>query len=179
MNNRKLARWQIAGVFIIFVLASAWHFVYEWLPSNIIASIAPVNESPWEHVKLFFFPALIFYIIQYIFVGKDYKNYIFAHAISLLIMPLVMLILFYGYQFLLDIDHNLFLDILITFVTIAIGSYVAYKITISQKDFNKSILGILIIIAVFAMEAYFTFYPPELPMFYDETQDTYGIVEEL
>ena len=55
---------------LIFGLASLWHFVFAWIIKDYAAIIFPVNESPWEHVKLFFFPAIIGYVIEYLIYGK-------------------------------------------------------------------------------------------------------------
>ena len=90
MNNKKLITLEIIGAFIILLLAALWHFVYKWAPNTFSAIVFPVNESPWEHVKLFFFPAIVYYIPMYFIIGKQYKNYIVAHSLMLLFMPLVM-----------------------------------------------------------------------------------------
>ena len=45
--------------FFLTALAGAGlHFVYELCPLPIVGLFAPVNESVWEHLKLFFWPFL-------------------------------------------------------------------------------------------------------------------------
>ncbi|MEM4188473.1 MAG: DUF6512 family protein, partial [Candidatus Hadarchaeum sp.] len=62
--NKKLFYWTIAGTFFIIFFGSFLHFAFE-LSGNFrpLALIAAVNESTWEHLKLAFWPAFIFYAI--------------------------------------------------------------------------------------------------------------------
>lgn len=179
MNKKKLIIWEIIGVFVIFALGALWHFVYAKIPYRVLAFIFPVNESPWEHVKLFFFPAIIYYVIQYFAAGKEYRNYVFGHGMSLIFMPVVMFALFYGYRLILGIDEKLLYDIIITFVVMALGSFLAYKITVSKKHHGKKALAAFVIATVMLLvQAYFTFFPVKVPLFYDKNEQTYGILEE-
>ncbi len=179
MNIKKLKTWSIIGVFIIMTLAALWHFIYARIPSDFSAVIFPVNESPWEHIKLFFFPVLIFYVVQYMTIGKKFKNFVFAHGISLLVMPLIMFGMFYGYRLGLKIPERLIFDIIITFITICLGSFIGYKITVSQKDFSKKgFIAIIIATVFFAVTTVFTFFTPEVPLFYDKNTQEYGIPDE-
>ena len=179
MNKKKLIIWELIGVIVIFALGAVWHFVFAKVPYKALGVIFPVNESPWEHVKLFFFPAIIFYAIQYFAIGKEYKNYIFAHGVSLVFMPVVMFAMFYGYRLLLNIDEKLLYDIIITFVVMALGSLLAYKITVSEKHHGKKAVLVFIIATVMLLvQAYFTFFPIKAPLFYDKNENAYGILEE-
>ena len=51
------------GIGIVFsvIVGTLAHFVYEWTGKNSIAAIFfPIDESVWEHVKLLFFPTLLY-----------------------------------------------------------------------------------------------------------------------
>ena len=100
--EKALRKWSIIGVFVIIALAGFWHFLYDLLPCGLTAAISPVNESPWEHAKLFFVPAIIWYVIMYFAVGNAFPNYIFAHSIALLIMPVFMLLFYTLYSSFLE-----------------------------------------------------------------------------
>ena len=51
----------IAGILCVSILGTLLHFTYRWSGRNpLIGLIAPVNESVWEHMKLLFFPMLLF-----------------------------------------------------------------------------------------------------------------------
>ena len=176
--HKKLRRWSIIGIVIIFGLAAFWHFLFELLPCNVTAAVSPVNESPWEHAKLFFIPAILFYIVQYFIIGKQYPNYIFAHSIALLVMPVFMLLLYYAYSTLLPIEETLVFDLINTLLTISLGSLIGYRLTISENDMNSTthhIAAMVIIIGMLVIYTVFTFNPPMYDMFYDKSQMKYGI----
>lgn len=178
MNNKKLRNWSIAGAFVILMLAALWHFVYYWIPSGVSATIFPVNESPWEHVKLFFFPAIIFYAVQYFIIGKKYISFIFNHGLMLIFMPALTLGLFYFYRNTLSIPESLMIDIVITFICIALGSFLAYKLTLLGKEFRiMNYVTLVIVLVLFTVYSILTFYPPHKPIFYDKNIEAYGLEE--
>lgn len=50
----------VAGFFFTAVLGTLAHFFYEWSGENPLAGLfTPVSESTWEHMKLVFFPVLL------------------------------------------------------------------------------------------------------------------------
>jgi hypothetical protein len=177
MEKKLLRRWSIIGVFITFLLAGGWHFLYSNVMQNgIIAAIAPVNESPWEHAKLFFIPALIVYIIIYFIAGKKFPNFIFSHAVSLLIMPAMMLLLFYAYQ--LVIPDSLAADLVLTFIVLALGQLVAYKFTVSKLKISGAgykTAAAVIVLAILAVFIAFTYNPPHWTPFQNPEDMRYGI----
>lgn len=62
---KSVFRWELGGIIFIVVLGSLLHFVYGlsgyWHPIGIIAA---VNESVWEHLKLGFWPTVIFPLLN-------------------------------------------------------------------------------------------------------------------
>lgn len=172
----KLKRWSIIGVFISYLLAGGWHFLYDALPCGVIAVIAPVNESPWEHAKLFLVPLLLWYTALYFIAGRKFPNFVFAHGMALLLMPALMLLLYYAYQSFFE--ETLPLDLINAFVTIAAGALLAYRLTVSKKDLSAApyrIAALLAVIALLAVYAAFTFSPPHCGLFWDHSAQLYGI----
>lgn len=164
--DKKLKKYSIIGVFVIFALAAFWHFLFELIPSTLTAVISPVNESVWEHVKLFYCPAIIWYVIMYAAVGKHYPNYIFSHALMLIVMPALVLLL-HGLWTLL-LPESVVADIVFTFIAIALASYAAYKLTLSRCRLGGAwakLSAALIVIAILVVLVLFTFNPPNHPLF--------------
>lgn len=58
--------WETFGILFIFSVGTLLHFTYDalgkWKPVGLIA---PVNESVWEHLKMGFWPTLIYGIIEF------------------------------------------------------------------------------------------------------------------
>ena len=58
---KKLKKYVWIGILFCLILGSLSHFFYSWTLSNPIVGIfCPVSESAWEHMKLVFFPVLLY-----------------------------------------------------------------------------------------------------------------------
>lgn len=175
--EKKLKIWSIVGVFAVFGLALGWHFLYsDIVRIGFTAAIAPVNESPFEHAKLFFMPAVIWYVILYFIVGSKFPNFVFSHAAALVIMPAFMLAAYYIYsQFL---KETIVLDIINMLVTVALGQYTAYRLTASGLCLSGAgyrSAAVAIVSGILVLFVVFTFYPPHCDMFFDREHMKYGI----
>ena len=59
--KRKLFFWELGGFLFTGALGTLLHFVYEWSGGSALAAcVSAVNESTWEHMKLLFFPMLLY-----------------------------------------------------------------------------------------------------------------------
>lgn len=176
-DKKKLMVWSVIGTFIVYLIAPVWHFLYsDLLKSGVTALIAPVNESPWEHAKLFFVPAVIWYVILYFIVGRKFPNFIFSHATALPAMPAIMLGLFYAYK--LFIPESLAIDIALSYVVIALGQLIAYKLTVSKLNLSGSgytAAAMAIILVMLAVFTVFTYSPPRFDIFMEPEIGKYGI----
>ncbi|KPJ54796.1 hypothetical protein AMJ47_03565 [Parcubacteria bacterium DG_72] len=175
--RKKTLLFHVFGAIFTIFLGSFFHFIYELSGFfKPVALIGAVNESTWEHLKIAFWPAFIFAIIEYFSYGKNQKNFYFAKAKELYIIPFLIIVFFYGYA--VFIEHNLFLDIFIFVLAIIIGYIVSYKILVWQRDFSKyKILAVgLIIIAVVAFSL-LSYFPIENFLFLDPVIGSYGIIK--
>lgn len=180
-NKRTFLIWHIIGGFIIIILGTIFHFIFEW--SNYwrpIGWFVAVNESVWEHFKLGFWPGLIFYAIEFFFIRKKANNYWSAKGIALYLNPIIIGMLFYTYRGALGIE-SLVIDILTFVVAVIVQQYVSYKIVTAKKISEKfdlslnigALAGIAILTTMFVV---FTYYPPVIPLFYDMEVGGYGIL---
>ncbi len=86
----------IIAFFVIGIIGTLSHFVYDWSGENpLLAGFFPINESVWEHLKLLFFPTLLYSAIEYFLTKEKPKNYLSAIAFSLLCGMLSIVVLFY------------------------------------------------------------------------------------
>jgi hypothetical protein len=66
VNDRSVLVYEMVGTVFIIILGSILHFTFEWSGGNPVAgAFSAVNESVWEHLKLVFWPALLFMLIDY------------------------------------------------------------------------------------------------------------------
>lgn len=177
MEN-SVINWEIIGIIFIGIVGSFFHFLFQLTAYNIIiGAFSAVNESVWEHLKLAFFPLIIFSLIEYQFVKEHTNNFIVAKTIAGYLMPLIIVIIFYSYTALLGTNLLVF-DILSFFIAINIGQLVSYKVLLSSQ-YPKSfiIISWIAIILLAFMFMFFTYYPPHLLIFQDSTNGQYGIVK--
>lgn len=166
---------KIIGIFIIFIVACISHFAYDLCPNTLFSILFPVNESIWEHMKLIITPIYIYSIIEYFIFKKkniSYNNFLFSHSISIVISIIFFLIMHTTIDVLFK--TNMFIDISLLFVTFILSSYISYYIMNKNIHIPKSI-SIVIIILLYSIFTYFTYYPLKDKIFYDIKNETYGI----
>ena len=176
MKNYTLV-WEILGMIFTIFVGSFFHFIFELSGGNlVVAAISPVNESVWEHLKLAYFPLLLFSLVQYYFLKKSTNNFIIAKTVATFVMPLIIVVTFYTYIAILGED-SLFFDILFFYISIIIGYIISYKILISKQFSTKiSMICLIAFIIYGACFVIFTFYPPHLFIFQDSRTGQYGII---
>ena len=60
-----LKRYTAAGILFTAVLGTLTHFCYQWSGENpLLALVVPVSESTWEHMKMLFFPMLLWSLLE-------------------------------------------------------------------------------------------------------------------
>ncbi len=161
------AKYNIIAFLFIGIMAAVSHFVYEWSGNNkILGYFFSTNESTWEHLKLLFFPTIIFSVIEYFFVKNEIKNYVISVAVSVIVGMLSIIVLFNTYTGFLGYSID-FLNILIFYVGLIIMLIVKNKIIVNGKfaGQNSSLFGLLICFAMTLIFIFFTYNPPSLAVF--------------
>ena len=165
---------------ILSIIASFSHFAYNLSGRNLIVGLFnPVNESVWEHLKFMFFPFLLWWIVIYLVKNKKCEipvnTWIVSAAVSLVVAPLSVVLLFYSYTGALGIK-SVFIDILLVLVCYFFALSIASHF-LKYLEPNKlvAIVAVIAIAVMFILFFVFTFTPPQLPIFYDTLTKTYGI----
>lgn len=179
-SNRPFFKWVLIGIPILFIIATPLHFLYDWTMQNIVAGLfTPVNESPWEHLKLAFWPILIWWVIGYLHFGRKQDKCFSQYAISCVMAEIVSVLFvitfFYTYTGAFGIE-SLFLDILSLLLGLLIGFLFAIHVhKYSTPSTLAKFISIVILIIMVSTSIFFTFVPPHIPLFADPTTGTYGI----
>lgn len=157
----------VIAFFIISIMGTVSHFVYEWTGKPyLIGLFFPVNESTWEHLKLLFFPGILYFVVLYFTLKAKPENYAPATAISLFAGMLSIVIMFYTYQGVLGRNID-FLNILIYFLGVIVTIYIMQRI-LKTQSFSSGISNIISILFLFVMAILFilfSFNPPSLGIF--------------
>jgi len=180
MKN-KLLTWEIGGFFFIGLIGAALHFTFEMsnFSSMEVAYFSAVNESTWEHLKMVFFPGLVFALIQYTYVRDVVNNYIVAKVAGLVIMPLVITIGWYIYAPILGRSYYP-ADLFLFYLAVLIGQVVGYKLLTRPPLERKYVQAAMVVFVIlFVAFSTFTFFPPRIFLFeHLDLKDTglYGIL---
>lgn len=177
---KKLLKLEIISTIFIIIVGSLLHFTYEWLGENIVVgAVAAVNESVWEHMKLIFWPLLVFSIIEYFLIKPRLKFFWIIKALEMYGVIIGMIAFFYTYTESLGVEI-LIVDILSFMVAAVIGNAGAY---FCLKHFNQfkpqakefKVLGIVMILVLIGFFMVATYATPHLPLFKQVSTGVYGI----
>ncbi len=150
--------------FVIAVLAgTGLHFLYDVCPAPLVGLFAPVNESVWEHLKLFFWPTLA---AAFVLTRKneDGQRAWSGWLLAELVMPVLCMGVFYMLSCGFGVEA-LWVDIALYVLVMAAGFWIAYWQTATGH--GAWCAGVLVIaVGLYgAALILFTLAPPELPVF--------------
>ena len=166
---KHLKRYTIIGIFFVLITGTLAHFLYDWTGNNyIVGFFTPINESIWEHMKLLFFPMLIYSLFIIFKFKKIYPCITSALFFGILTGTLLIPLFFYAYTSLLGKDIFI-LDIGTFILSILIAFWLSYKLTLSCKLEPYTLLLCCFICSLFICFILFTYHPPQTKIFENPT----------
>jgi len=166
---KYLKRYTIIGMIFVLTAGTLAHFLYDWSGSSyIVGFFTPVNESVWEHMKLLFFPMLIYSFFIIIRFKKTCSCITSSLCFGILTGTLLIPIFFYAYTFILGKDFFL-LDIGTFILSIVLAFRLSYKLTLSCRLEPYTFLLCGLVCILFICFVLFTYNPPEARIFEDPT----------
>ena len=178
--ERRLKRYQFIGFTFTCLLGTLLHFLYDFFQgSKIVAAISAVNESTWEHMKLMYFPLLVFSVAESKILKEQnsfWKIKFKGLLLSLLLIPL----LFYTYKGVLGFNLD-WINISIFFISAAVGfiyetrKFIENKAENNNNNNNNNTLYFAFYVFVGVLFVVFTFYTPKLGIFSDPLTNSYGL----
>ncbi len=166
MHTRS-ALWQAVG-FAFVTFGGTWlHFLYDLSGGSIlVAPFSGVNESTWEHMKLLYWPLLIFALIQQFF-WQEQQNYWCVKLAEILLGITLIPVLFYTYNGSFGKSPDW---VNITIFYIASAFVFLFEWWVFKKDrlqWRHPWLAFVAICLIGVLFVVFTFVPPQLPLFQD------------
>lgn len=173
--KRTVWIWELFGFAAVSLGGTLLHFLYEWLNKPLwIAVFSGVNESTFEHMKLLFWPMLIYTIAESFFF-RAYDSFICIKLRGTLLGLILIPIMFYTYNGVIGRSPD-WINIAIFFV--AAGAAFIYETKALTKDTaqcrsKRLAIGVFCLLGV--AFAIFTFRTPTLEIFRDPVTSSYGI----
>lgn len=172
--SSSLSRWQIAGFLFTAVAGTALHFLYDLGGQNVAAAlISPVNESIWEHMKLLYFPMLLFALAEYRRIGREIPGFWCAKAAGIAFGLILIPVLYYTAAGAFGWSADWFN---VTIFFLAAGAAFALETRLLSRAGRccpPAAAALLVLLG--AAFVFFTFFPPKVPLFQDPIGGGYGI----
>jgi len=158
---------QLMGFAVTSLGGTLLHFLYDWLGKAAwIAPFSSVNESTWEHMKLLFWPMLLYAIVQSFFF-RDRSDFWCVKARGIFLGLALIPVLFYTYNGVIGPSPD-WLNITIFFVAAAIAYiYETRQFKNGPASCKHPGLAVLLLCTVAVLFVVFTFKAPEFAIFKD------------
>jgi len=152
----------ISGFLFTSVLGTLSHFFYEWSgDSTFIGLVCPISESAWEHMKLLFFPALLYCFLFKLIYKNAVPNVSLPLLSGILTGTTLIPVFFYTYSGILGFTV-VWIDIAIFYLCTGITFSMASKLY-EQKNiarFRFLIYGLTILYSILYIYLYSAGYCP-------------------
>lgn len=176
LELKKVKTLSIIGFFVISIIGILLHFAYEFFDNNLfVATFSAVNESVWEHIKIAVMPTFLWTIVELFILKYRQDNLWSSLLVKIITIIVIISIGFYAYTNIIG-THILWIDILLFFVAILTAQVLSYKeikakkVKVEYEEISK-----YLVLIIFLMFVFFTFLPPKLEIFKDESTSTYGV----
>ena len=166
----------IAGAVFTFAFASLLHFFYEFSGGSMLSILfGSVNESTWEHIKLFIAPYFVWAIIELAYLRPSFKPFVVGKVVGLFSFPAVITILFYTYTAIAGSSYFI-ADILISVFAVFFAQWISYKVyELGDKAAKWFPIALVALVLLAVMYFSFTAVPPKAELFRDPITGGYGI----
>ena len=162
---KNLKSYIIWGTIFVSILGTLGHFIYQWSGKNpIIGLFFSTNESTWEHMKLFFFPMIVYSYFMNKSLKSQYPAVTSALFFGIFFGTVLIPIIFYTYSGILGFNLT-FLDISTFYVSVIIAFISVYNLTLSQRAEKYKTLLFTLLAIFFVSFLVFTTFPPNLGIF--------------
>lgn len=173
--KQSLSHWQIAGFLFTSILGTFLHFLFDLSGQSVITALfSAVNESIWEHMKLIYYPMLLFALVEYRFGGKNYKHFWCVKLVGIGLALYLIPTLYYAYTGIFGTSVD-WLNIAIFFfaagVVFGVENFLFRNETVCRFPSRVAFSLICIIGVIFTV---LTFLTPEIPFFKDPITGSYG-----
>ena len=177
MTDRRWRKWELAGLFLTLIFGNLLHFVYDWSGQNsVVSAFAAVNESTWEHMKLLAMPWVIWSLVEAVALRSSRQSVLMARALGLLVGLVTIPTVYYTYTGALGVS-SMIVDVVLFQAAVLLGAWISWRIMKSGKcmSFTLSAFGLLILLGIWALFVWWTYDPPQLPLFTDPVTGQTGI----
>lgn len=167
----SLSEW--LGFGVVSLLGTFFHFLFDLTSGSVlVAPFTAVNESTFEHMKLLYFPLLLFATLQYFFFRGESSFWcvkLRGTLRGLILIP----VLFYTLNGCFGKTPD-YVNISMFFIAAAATFLYETRKFESGIPCPRPKLSLILLLLIGACFVLFTFYPPKIPLFADPIDGSYG-----
>lgn len=161
----KLKHYTIKGIIFVLITGTLSHFVYGLSGNNfILGFFFPISESTWEHMKLCFFPMLLYSFYMNAKTRYDYPGVTSSLLFGILLGIFLIPVIFYAYSGILG-DNFLPLDIAAFIASVLLAFAAVYRFSLSCRLVPYTPLLKLSVLLAAVCFFIFTYHPPHIGIF--------------
>lgn len=172
--KRSIGLWALMGFAVTSLGGTLLHFLYDWLgKASWIAPFSGVNESTWEHMKLLFWPMLLYAVLQSFFF-RDRQDFWCVKLKSIALGLVLIPVIFYTYNGVIGKSPD-WINIAIFFISTAIAYIYEVRQFGKEMPCKHPKLALALLCFIATLFVIFTFATPELGIFKDPLSGAYGV----
>ena len=166
ISFKSLNKKDLPSILAVAILGSLNHFLYDWTGcSSLAALFCPINESPWEHLKLLFFPFLFVTLGTAALYRFRDRRFFYCRFLGVVCGMAFTLVTFYTYTGIWG-SHALILDLLIFFLSVVLSfSAARFFFRALRQIPSANVIFTLWGAGIFFFFV-FTCFPPGIPLFF-------------
>ena len=175
--RKNLLRWEIVGALFTCAVGTLLHFLYGLSGDNtVVAAFSAVNESTWEHMKIFFVPYFVFTMVQFIVFTEPFRSFFACKGASVAAGLALIPALFYTINGAIGETPD-WVNIGIFYVAAALTFLLSFRLLTrgALRSGWAQIAGFLLLWLLLFAFVYFTYRTPKLPIFRDPVTQCYGL----
>ena len=176
VNKRRVAISEAAGSIVIYCAAVFLHFVYPLSGGSALSILfGAVNESVWEHTKIFSAAYIGWSLLQLCWLKVHFRQYVAAKCIGLYTLMGLIIGVFYAYTALTG-RNIVWVDILSSLLSVILVQAMTYFGETGDNRLEDFFAPALMLIMLYYLMFFsFPIYPPKAALFRDPVGGGYGI----
>ncbi len=167
MQNEKVFWSSLTGFFTVSLLGVVGHFLYGLSGnSTAVGLFMPVNESVWEHLKLLFFPFMVYTFIEWAVYGRKTAGFLFSRVTGVIAGLVLIPTAYFIYTSVIGRRFAV-IDMMLFFIAVFTAFYVSYRRILkgSDKTLWRTVSAVILFAGITALFIGLTFFPPQTALF--------------
>lgn len=175
MKNKCCVISEAAGCPVIYAGAVVLHFAFSWFgPGALTILFGAVNESVWEHVKIFSAAYVGYALLELLWLQVEFRRYVVAKCAGLYALMGGVIAFHYGYRAFAG-RTIVWADVIGSAVIVILAQVISCRLTLSRLPLRDWFApAVFLLMLYYLMFFSFTIYPPKAELFRDPIGGGFG-----